>query len=374
MPEQAQPAIKVRKGRENLPVLTSLRFPAAFAIVLFHSVFSFGWPEWSWQNLSSGVSFFYVLSGFILYYNYVDLKDRGYFWAARFARIWPIHVATCAAALLFFPFYLLNGHASWPITLPCNLLLVHAWLPYLGGTASYNGVSWSLSVEAFFYLTFPWILPFMKKQGIWPPLLVSFFVGLCAAVAARIVFPAQGFIPTTNPLCRIFEFVLGMSTCQIWLTRPEKIRSHNKWTAIEGATLLIVALAVFVPMPLLKALGLATPLTSWLLSAFYAIFFAGLIWTFAHEAGALSKALSARALVFLGEISFALYMCHQMIWRGLSTYAGEQRWSNGWLFTVYVASALLTATLLFYLVENPARHAIVRSYTALRKRSAARKG
>src|ERR1700761_6973045 len=137
--------------RPAIPVLPTLRFPAAFAIVLFHFLAYTPCPPWIWEGFGAGVSFFYVLSGFILYYNYADLPDRGFFWVARFARIWPVHLFCLALIFCLLPFSWLDGHASWPTTLPANILLLHAWLPYQGSVLSYNGVSWSLSVEAFFY-------------------------------------------------------------------------------------------------------------------------------------------------------------------------------------------------------------------------------
>ena len=81
------------------------------------------------------------------------------------------------ALALLLPFTSLLGHAHWPITIPANLLLVQAWGPFHGSALSYNGVAWSLSVEAFFYLTFPWLLAGMKKMGSLPLLAGSFIFG-----------------------------------------------------------------------------------------------------------------------------------------------------------------------------------------------------
>ncbi len=119
--------------RPNVPVLTSLRFPAALAIVLYHFLsFVIPCPLWAWNGLGAGVSFFYVLSGFILYYNYADLTDRGAFWVARFGRIWPVHIFMLVLTLAFIPFEYLQGHSSWPVTLPLNILLLQAWFSVPG--------------------------------------------------------------------------------------------------------------------------------------------------------------------------------------------------------------------------------------------------
>src|SRR4029077_17422654 len=88
--------------------LTSLRFFAATMIVIGHGSGEFGFhlsPD-SLFALNSGVSFFFVLSGFILYYNYPALPNRSAvsaFYAARFARIWPLHIFALILVLIAFP-------------------------------------------------------------------------------------------------------------------------------------------------------------------------------------------------------------------------------------------------------------------------------
>src|SRR5882762_3313186 len=81
----------------KLDALTTLRFFAAAMIVVHHSRGNFGIPsDWAVHlPLDQGVSFFFVLSGFILVYVYprLDTWDaRRKFWLARFARIWPAHI------------------------------------------------------------------------------------------------------------------------------------------------------------------------------------------------------------------------------------------------------------------------------------------
>src|SRR5690242_19654398 len=83
-------------AQKKLYALTSLRFVAAALIVLGHSQGTFGIPKDAWAPfvMSQGVSFFFVLSGFILTYVYPSLKLFGIrrFLLARFARIWPAHI------------------------------------------------------------------------------------------------------------------------------------------------------------------------------------------------------------------------------------------------------------------------------------------
>jgi peptidoglycan/LPS O-acetylase OafA/YrhL len=349
--------------RPDIPVLTTLRFPAAFAIVLFHFLAYTPCPRWVWDGFGSGVAFFYVLSGFILYYNYADLPDRGFFWVARFARIWPVHLFTLALAFLLLPFVSLDGHASVTTTLPANILLLHAWLPFQGSVLSYNGVSWSLSVEAFFYLTFPWLLRLMKAHGAAPLLIVSFILAFAIVLFSEIIIPAHAaFVWPFNPLTRVFEFILGMAACRGWMRESAETRSASTWTAYELLSLaLCLALIVGIPS-LIHSFHLGSLFTYWLGSEFPVLGFALLIWIFAHQSGVISRALSSRVCEWFGEISFALYMCHQIILRWFNPDVMPNVLDAASFFLPYLAAIMLVSAAIFHFVETPARRAIVALY------------
>ena len=349
--------------RPDIPVLTTLRFPAAFAIVLFHFLVYTPCPRWVWEGFGAGVSFFYVLSGFILYYNYADLSDRGFFWVARFARIWPVHLVCLAMVFGLLPFSWLDGHASWPTTLPANILLLHAWLPYQGSVLSYNGVSWSLSVEAFFYLCFPWLLARMKARGPAPLLIGSFLLGFVIVLLSTLFLPRQAaFVWPFNPATRLFEFVLGMAACRWWSHEGAESRKAATWTGYELLGLAAsIGLVIAIPVAL-HALGIANLAAAWLGSELPVAGFAALIWIYAHQAGAISRALSSRVCEWFGEISFALYMCHQMIMRWLNPEVMHDTLDAAAFFIPYLVGIMLVAAAIFHLIETPARRAIVSLY------------
>ncbi len=349
--------------RPDLPVLTSLRFPAAAAIVLLHALPLLGWSDTQCEALVSGVSFFYVLSGFILYYNYAELTDRASFWLARFARIWPLHAVTLGLALLLIPFNWLLGHEHWYVTLPANVLLVQAWLPFHGSALSYNGVAWSLSVEMAFYLLFPWLLLAMQKRGAGPVLVGSFALGLVIVMAAARWYPAEPYLYSFFPLCRVFEFVLGMSACQWWFAHARTPGGRAGWSVYEIMTLAAVALLALAIRPFLRETALTHEVIGWMATAISAMAFTALIWVYAHQAGMISRFFSARFFVHLGEISFALYMCHQVLlnWLGTEPFGWKVNWTPMSL-SIYVAACLALSWLLFAVVENPARRFILRRY------------
>jgi peptidoglycan/LPS O-acetylase OafA/YrhL len=352
--------LKTPMKRADIPVLTTLRFPAAFAIVLYHFLAYTTCPAWVWDGFNGGVSFFYVLSGFILYYNYDDLKDRAFFWVARFARIWPVHLTTLIIVLLFEPWNWLLGHASWQITLPANILLVQAWLPFRGSALSFNGVAWSISVEAFFYLCFPWLLVTMKRRGSAPVMAGSFLLGLAIVIAASILWPSNAsYFSSFNPICRVFEFILGMATCKFWLESQTSGPKRRPWLAFELLAILFALLLVVGVPGMLIAIGQNGPAPSWIASAICAFGFAALIWVFAHQGGAISRALSYRVLTW-----------HQFILRRLMLRFADNVPDALEMFALVLFFSLLLSAAIFHLVETPARHAIVGAYKRLSLRPA----
>jgi peptidoglycan/LPS O-acetylase OafA/YrhL len=141
----------------RLAALTALRFFAAAAIVFHHAAGHWAFPIPTHFFLSQGVTFFFVLSGFILTYRYPRLDGRAdivRFLQARFARIWPAYVAAliivlCSATAVLSSF---DGN-SLSLHVLANLLMIQSWLPTDG--VSLNGPSWSISTEFAFYLMFP---------------------------------------------------------------------------------------------------------------------------------------------------------------------------------------------------------------------------
>ena len=337
----------------DLPVLTSLRFPAAAAIVLFHSLYPFQLGHGVWDALASGVSFFYVLSGFILYYNYRDLTDRHAFWAARVARIWPVHVVTFILTLLLVPSTAIWGLRLWPLTAPLNLALLHAWVPWMGVVFSFNGVSWSLSVEAFFYLMFPWLLVFLKRRGPVPFLAATFLLGLGLVTGCALLDPPVGdIVGRFNPLCRVFEFALGMAAAEFWLRERRAVVAGTGW---EIAALVLAVGTEAGLIAFLTHAALDVAVINWLANTVGAISFAFVIWVFAHQAGALSRWASGPLPVRLGEISFALFMCHQILLRWIV----YDRANVGVRLAVATALTLLLSYALFRWVETPCRRWII---------------
>jgi peptidoglycan/LPS O-acetylase OafA/YrhL len=362
---------------DRLDALTSWRFVAAAMIVVGHGHALFGsFGLATTVPLEQGVSFFFVLSGFILSYNYPRLDGHGaraHFWAARFARIWPLHIVMLAAWLVLA--YEFDRAAFFPglegmLRLAANMLLLQSWVPVEGWTTSFNAVSWSLSAEVFFYAAFPWLIAYWPRH--WHRLLfaqvaiVALFIVLATLMAkpgaARYVGITSAGLIYFNPLVRVLEFSAGIGAASI-VRRISTRRldfSAGQWLFLELAVIAMCAVGLLAVSPAPGIWGVLGEA-----GAFY-FFKQGLAWmfavviaVFAVSRGPCQYVLSRRPLIFLGEISFALYMCHALILRYLEPYEIWVRDAGVAAYALFWLLLLLASTALFYGVEQPARRLVL---------------
>jgi peptidoglycan/LPS O-acetylase OafA/YrhL len=368
------PATSSGLGKETarLDQLTSLRFVAAMMIVMLHATGSFGVQK-SALNLNQGVAFFFVLSGFILTYVYPRL-DSGpairAFYRARIARIWPAHAACFLIGFLLIPY-------TWnTATGVANLLLVHAWIPQSRFYFSYNDVSWSVSTELFFYLVFPLLVH--KLESTWRVKLVGAAMLVIAILCVVNVMdlpaygsPAsdeQGRLVTSNgllyanPLARLVEFVAGMCVALAWRRSSAVNRGVAAATAIEiAAVLFCIASLLYVrPLAMLGRDYLGGAGAAWLGHTGSVLAFGALIFVFAKGEGAVSRLMTLRVLVLLGEISYSCYLIHHILL--YAYHANAARFAHipdAFAFSIFLVVLFLASYLLWSLVEMPARRLLV---------------
>lgn len=350
---------------QNLKPLTSLRFIAASMIVVFHASNYFPWAKWAGAiPLRQGVSFFFVLSGFILTHVYTS-KSIGYvaFLRARLARIYPTHLATCLLVIALirpdsrqFPG---DGFFNPFVVLASNLTLTQSLPPFVNYTYSWNSVSWSISTEMFFYLAFPFLLVGITRNWYWKLAMAVGIICAYAIVASVFNIPAASkqltdltieFLCYPSPLFRGFEFILGMSAYVAW----RRLRGLNPGlvggTVLESAAVLMVILW-FRNMP---HLTLPPTFQLWFQVAGGCGVFAILIISIASASGVIGKALKWRPFVWLGEASFALYMVHQLLMKWI--YLKHLEGQIGPVGPVMVFGAcLIAAASLHHFVEGPGR-------------------
>jgi peptidoglycan/LPS O-acetylase OafA/YrhL len=381
--------LKKVERSQKLDSLTSMRFVAAGMIVIHHSRGQFGIPVDIAGRflLDQAVSFFFVLSGFILTYVYPRLdtwEARGRFWLARFGRVWPAHFAAFGVLWMVLqrPNNFPTGVSTWWLGI-LNLTLVHAWVPVWNVFFSFNAVSWSISAEMLFYIVFPLFIIDWSKSWWWKlGLALLPAVGLIWACARfNIPIPGEGkewSITTTglvyiHPLARLFEFTLGMSTALVYRGTVGRIREFAGRTALKNrrtmlmtvlelAAIGLVLLNMYEVQRLVLSLAWAGPAAiEWAVHGPVCCFaFAVLIFMLATETGAVSRILAARPAVLLGEISFSVYLLHQII---ITWYQQNERQFEvypGWLmYGLFWAVLLVGAWLVWAGVERPMRGWIV---------------
>lgn len=299
-----------------LPTLTGLRGIAALAVLFYHirGAMTGFLPEQGITILAQGylaVDLFFVLSGFVLWWNYGALfAEQGFraaphFIVRRFARIFPLHVAILSAMALFAVALIISGrdpgaHYSFA-ALPAHYLLIQNWGG--GDTLAWNDPAWSISTEWAAYLLLAvaggWLA--RLRIGAWSfPLLA-----LAMAVAIGWWFAATGRtsigsdIPATGLLRCLVEFGLGILLCQWWTEQRQ--RRHG--TAIIYATALGLTGAGALLLIGVQWQPAAVPLIM-----------AAIVIAALQASTAKRPLLSGRVAQWLGDISYAVYLSHFFLW------------------------------------------------------------
>ena len=309
-------SLNIEPHRARLDSLTGLRFYAAFAVLLCHAVPRFA-PMPVVSELAEigavGVGFFFVLSGFILAWTWRPTDRKRDFWAKRFARIYPLHLATLVVAVVLSA---LAGAYNWT-SVVLSLPLLQAWGPE-SWRAGGNGPSWSLSVEMFFYLLFPFLIAPLMRMTRRQRILVALAVIAVMAFwnvgylgLTRLGVPNAAIVSSyTNPLYRLGEFVLGILIAAEFRAgwRPRV----GFRAALSAAGVWYVVLAG-VNALLSDKVGLATLPYGLLDLAFLPASLALVVAAASADLTGAQFGLRGRAHVALGEWSFALYLLQMLV-------------------------------------------------------------
>jgi peptidoglycan/LPS O-acetylase OafA/YrhL len=363
---------------QKLDTLTSLRFFAAAMIVIghFHRLFgSMGLA--TTFSLAQGVSFFFVLSGFILTYNYPVLATKAdvvTFFKARIARIWPAHIAAIGLLILLTANMNLGGPSRGAAIFAgfANIFLFQSLVPLSDVFLALNGVAWSISTEMFFYFAFPLLIA--DTYCGWKPKLSL----LILIAVLHLWFATVWSIPSdesvtsvnlmglinVNPLVRLFEFFMGVLACTLFMHLRSRINySVGCFTVLEVAIVMLTLFSMHFSHRVVSFLGwqggFANVVFYYLTKVGSFWVFAPLIIIFAFGKGLLSKVLTLKPMILLGEISFALYLVHMTVlkWYEINIlyFQDIPEWSKVagcWLLS------LLIAYLLHKIVEIPCRKLI----------------
>lgn len=398
---------QVAGSRENyLPALDGLRFMAAMLVAGGHyaSIFSQGSPPVVVTTLAGlGMTLFFVLSGFVIHYNYcATIPEAGgarSFAIARFARLYPIYIALF---IIDFSYTGLVGHGACgragetghSIALANYLTLTQSWfyavnckssLIYQYGPVA--AVTWSISVEAFFYVVYVGIAKLIAHRK-WQ---LQRIVGLSAASYLAVVIYLFGcaflqpeidrtglalFGPVAtvdagyqdlllrwlfyfNPVARLGEFFLGMAAAHLFLARKSSLASLQSaqasmlaFAAVVGAVAIYFFLYDIVASYSVTIGRIASPL--------YAPAVAVMMYLVARYDTFSSRFFSSPVLVRFGEASYSIYLLHEVlpsVYKQLGILAADPSlfWPM-WGGSLVLLALISRASYVYF--ERPARLAI----------------
>jgi peptidoglycan/LPS O-acetylase OafA/YrhL len=351
--------------------LTPLRGIAAVWVVLYHYAVYYlpnVHPDRHTALLNKGylaVDLFFMLSGFVMTHVYrevftrrVDPRSYWAFMSARIARLYPLHLAVLALFLLVAlasstARYAVGG--PWvvmPLSGVRSVLALVANLFMLQGlhasTLSWNYAAWSISLEFMAYLIFPFVLARIWRAGSRTQALLALAM---VAVLAWLAWRTQDSFnqwdgPATFLRC-VPEFLLGTLLYRAY-------QSPLRSTVLGGDAVTLVCLAA-----LLAALHTNGP------DLLVVVLFALLLMAVVSNRGRVQAWLNSSPLVWLGEVSYALYLIH-----GLVQHVTSEVMALGWhmhdraqlsgnaslgVLALMIAISLVLAALSYRWVEKPAQ-------------------
>lgn len=349
----------MQQPTEKINQLTFTRFLAALSVVFFHSGRDFGFFQIP-SIFASGVtavSYFYVLSGFVMAYVYYRPLPSGFetqkYWLTRFSRIYPVYIFSFLTTCLYYIDIVPKTRLKEFLA---NLLLYQAWIPEY--TTSYNIAAWSLSVEVFFYILVPVLIFFTLNK----PIKQLIWFSLCFWIFSQFVHSILriGYLdPTTRyffgyfPLFHLNAFLLGFVGGVWYVKRP----INQVVSPFVNLFLIFFSMAFVLSALYLRdvqhILGITFSLDVGLLAPFFLI----IILALALNSTFLAKIFSHPWLVLLGDSSYALYILHVPFrwWaeRILGYFAITL--SPPIFLWIYLPTTIILCILIYKYLEIPAR-------------------
>lgn len=305
--------------------ITFTRFLAAVSIVVFHygrDVFPFNQFPTLIGQANIGVSYFFILSGFVMMVSYGN-KDRISpleYYKNRFARIYPVYLIGLLAILpirvLIYGYFALFTHFA----------MLQSWFPQW--VMEYNFPGWSVSVELVFYLMFPFLYNYLytKGQKVYLPIIVIW-------VVSQVIFHYMYYRQINlnlifySPVLHINEFLVG-NMAGMLLKRFKKGNYDIHIVLTVGLMLLALRYSFCLNYH----------------NGLLAVLFVPFILLLSLNTGSITKILSKKPFIFLGEISYSLYIYQFPVFYWLP---GD--------FYIKITALILFSSLSYIFIETPLR-------------------
>ncbi|MFL9886093.1 acyltransferase [Paraburkholderia agricolaris] len=353
---------------KRLPSLTAGRGIAALMVAAFHA--SLVWPGslspivgFGWL----GVTFFFILSGFVLTWSLADQRSYSEFMIQRIARIYPVHIVCLSISLGSFLVFLnpLAGYVGTVRGTVLQLFLLHDFIPgHPEIRQAWNGVSWSLSAEFFFYLFAPFIIRHLTSLKTYTLLNVGaslYIIHVSIGVVAHTLHADRvGDFMQYHPIAYLPMFVYGIIGA-ILMRRGVRIHAS-----------IVLTLLLFVPVvAYCFRFGDINPIVMMALSI--PAFLAFILDQARRDSEAKSTFLAHSLFEKVGEISFSLYMVHALLLGVIHhTFKVLKLPYHPTLFTfAFLLMSLLAAYLMYEIVEKPMRRLVLSRFISKPKAAAA---
>lgn len=343
------------------------------------SIFHFGSGTYPftiepWKRIPDGngflVNFFFVLSGFIFAYVYYPHAQGGFNWKAfmvkRLSRFYPLYLVSLIIMILF-----LYQKSSNPVFVGIlEVFMLHAWVP--SSLLGFNFPDWAMSVFFSFYLIFPSLYTWLVKIGFKRSVRLVIVFWVISQVVAHVLdyywFTGERTISQNflmfNPIMHLNPFLIGIIGGFYFRQNGDKeeITQTRNLVGLFTSMLLLVFILFFrrdlqelTPFRLLYSRGLIAPIHLWM------------IMNLARDTSRVSRFLSARWMVWLGDISFSIYLLQAPVHRFykeflLARFEYHFPWTEQVHFYLILLMLLVAASLSRWLFEIPAQKFIRKKF------------
>lgn len=317
--------------------LTIFRFVSAFYVFLFHCNLRYkaDVSEWLKQiigNGAIGMSFFFVLSGFVMAWASRKGIKKDYL-RARIARIFPAYLAMGIISLPFLFQYEFNFSSTFFLIF---ITATQSLLPNTFGEWHFGG-SWSVSTEMFFYISFPLILPFIKKRP-----FIALFISIIASSAIIPISMLMVNNPSfpnyyISPIHRLPEFISGVALGCMF---------SQGFTLPRGKSLLLIAAVA--------ALLFISPNhnNGWMRNNYITLPATCFIVYYLASAS-IHKSLFTSPLIYLGKISYSFYLMQLPIMIYITKYHEVLSSLPTWLtWSILATINLVMAAACYHFIED----------------------
>ncbi len=336
--------------RGHILPLDGLRGAGMLSVLLFHAFYDSQYvaAPGSFQAFfirftslgAAGMTMFFSLSGFLITGILLDSVEKPHYWKNFYIR----------RALRILPAYLLMlvilklGHfVSWRFVLAC-LLYIANMARLVGAHAQEYGVMWTLAVEEQFYLIWPLFVRYVSRRK----LLWLTVAGVVLTPFFRLALASAGIETFLNTPSNVDCIVSGALLAI--LLRDGTIHRGN--IRLLYRRLALISSITLVPVLATALHGFSGRTATVLMSAFrqppiLGLFAAYALWAVSrHRKGGIAPSPTLRFFVFFGDISYALYLVHQLVFKLYDRYlAGTALGGFNHNFGLLIARCLLTSAI-----------------------------